>query len=116
MVQQSIEDGRCQCAVVVKDFWPFFEHTVGSDYRRSIFVALTDDLEQQVTACFIDQQITEFVQEQHPGSQELAKVFFEPAGVSDQSRPFLQSTPGAACHRTDATDIEDVVCRSTTTF
>ena len=54
MVQQSIKDGRCQCAVVVKDFWPFFEHTVGSDYRRSIFVALTDNLEQQVSAGFID--------------------------------------------------------------
>ena len=78
MVQQSIKDGRCQCTVVVKDFWPFFEHTVGSDYRRSIFVALTDNLEQQVRAGFIDREITGFVQEQNPGSQELAKVFFEP--------------------------------------
>ena len=76
MVQKSIQDGRCQCAVVVKDFWPFFEHTVGSNDRRSVFIALTDNLEQQVSAGFINRQITEFVQEQNLGPQELAKVFF----------------------------------------
>ena len=62
MVEQPVEDGGSQGGVVVEDFGPFSVDAIGRDDGRAAFVALADDLEQQVGAGFVDGQISEFVE------------------------------------------------------
>jgi len=48
VVQEPIEGGRGNGAITVKDSGPLFEGLVGGDDDRTTFVALADNLEQQV--------------------------------------------------------------------
>ena len=61
MVQEAIEQGRGQGSVVVEDFRPMFEGAVCGDNHRALFIALADDLEEQIGAGFVDRQIPQFV-------------------------------------------------------
>src|SRR6516165_4202931 len=46
VVQDAVEDGGGQRAVVVEDLGPMFVGAVGGDHHRCALVALADDLEQ----------------------------------------------------------------------
>lgn len=48
MVQHAIKDGGGNGAVVVEDFGPCFEGFVGGEDDGSLFVALTEDLKEEV--------------------------------------------------------------------
>jgi len=61
MVQEAIEQGRSQGSVIVEDLGPVFKGAIGGDNDGALFVALADDLEQQVGAGLIDRQVSQFV-------------------------------------------------------
>ena len=65
MVQEAVEDGGGQGAVVVEDLGPVFEGSVGGDDDGALLVALADDLEEQIGAVLVDGQIAEFVEDEH---------------------------------------------------
>ena len=73
MMEEAVEDGGCECGVVVEDFGPVFVGAIGGDDQSALFVSLADDLEQQVGSGFVDGQKAEFVQDQkgRPG------IFFQ---------------------------------------
>ena len=48
MVKEAIEDGGGDGAIAVEDSGPLFKGFVGGDDDRTAFVALADDLEEQV--------------------------------------------------------------------
>ena len=52
VVKQSVEQRRCQGAVVVEDLGPILECPIGGDDDRSLFISLADNLEEQVCAAF----------------------------------------------------------------
>ena len=54
VVQETVQHGACQGAVVVEDFWPVFIGLIGRDDGRTSFVPLAEDLEEQIGAGFID--------------------------------------------------------------
>jgi hypothetical protein len=54
MVQEPVQNRRSQGAVVIEDFGPVFIGLVGGQDDRTMLIALADDLEEQVSACFID--------------------------------------------------------------
>jgi hypothetical protein len=57
MVQQSVQQSRCQSAVIIENGGPVLEYIICSDDDRSLFVSLADNLEQQVCYGFIDRQV-----------------------------------------------------------
>ena len=61
MMQQSIQDGRGNGAVIVEDAGPLFERFVGRQDDGTTLVTLADDLEEQVGAVLIDGQIANLV-------------------------------------------------------
>ena len=61
MVQQAIEQRRCQSTFVVEDLRPVLEGPDTGNDRRAALIALTDDLEEVIGAELIDRQIPQFV-------------------------------------------------------
>ena len=62
MVKEAIKDGGGDGAIAVEDSGPLFKGFVGGDDDRTAFVALTDDLEEQVGSALIDGQVADLVQ------------------------------------------------------
>jgi len=56
VVQESVEHGAGQGAVVVEDFGPAFIRLVGGQQDGSPLVTLADDLEEQICAGFVGRQ------------------------------------------------------------
>ena len=54
VMEDAVEDGGGQGAVVVEDLRPVLVDAVGGDHHRSALVALADDLEQEVGAELVD--------------------------------------------------------------
>ena len=81
MVEQPVEDGGGQGRIVVEDLGPVLEYAIGGDRDRGAFVALADDLEQQVGPGLVDGEIAEFVEDQQPGSDIASEVAFELTGA-----------------------------------
>ena len=65
VMQDTVEDCGGQRAVVVEDLGPMLVDAIGGDHDRRAFVALADDLEQQVCAVLVDRQVTELVDNQY---------------------------------------------------
>jgi hypothetical protein len=61
VVEEAVENGGGEGAVVVEDGGPVLEDLVGGQDDGPAFVALTDDLKEQVGAAFVDGQIAQFV-------------------------------------------------------
>ena len=57
VVEDAVEDGRGQGAVIVEHRRPVLVDLVGGQHDGAAFVALADDLEQQVGPVLVDGQI-----------------------------------------------------------
>ena len=64
MVEQAVEQGRSQGAVVVEDLGPLLEGTIGRNHRRAPLVAVADHLEQGIGAELIDWQVAQLVDDE----------------------------------------------------
>ncbi len=60
-MQQAVQNGAGERAVVVKDLGPVFVGLVGREHDGTSFIALADDLEEQVRTGFVDGQIANFI-------------------------------------------------------
>ena len=54
VMEQPIQDGGGDGAVVVEDLGPGFVAFVAGEQDRSAFVAVADDLEEELCALFVD--------------------------------------------------------------
>lgn len=81
MVKEAVEDGGGDDAVVVEDGRPVFEGLVGGEDDGALFVALTDDLEEQVGAEFVDGQEAELVDDEKRRAKELGEFLVEAVGL-----------------------------------
>ena len=80
MMQETVKDGGREGIVVVEDFAPFFEDAIRSDDGGAALIALTDDLEQEISTDFIDGEVAELIKDQDLGSKELTEVLLESSG------------------------------------
>jgi hypothetical protein len=71
VVEEAVEDGGSEGAVIVKDRRPFLELLVCGQDDGAAFISVTDDLEEQVGTFFIDGQVTEFVDDEYGRPQVL---------------------------------------------
>jgi hypothetical protein len=58
-VQHAVEDGRSHAGIVVEDFRPALERLVGRDDDGAAFIALANDLEEQVGGDLVEREIPE---------------------------------------------------------
>ena len=79
VVQEPVQHGAGEGAVVVEDFGPVFIGLVGGQQDGALLVTLADDLEEQIRAGFVDGQIAQFVHGQDSGLEVTFKFGFEPA-------------------------------------
>ena len=63
-MEQAIEDGRRDAGVVVEDRGPVLVGLVRRDDDGASFVALADDLEEQVRPGLVERQVADFVQDE----------------------------------------------------
>ena len=54
MMQDAVENGRGERGVVVEDGRPLLEDLVGGQHDGALFVALADNLEEQVRPAIVD--------------------------------------------------------------
>lgn len=80
MVQKTIEDGGSDGAVVVEDFRPVFEDPIGREEDGPAFIAMADDLEEEIRAGLIEGQIAEFIDQQQIGFEVLFHFELESTG------------------------------------
>src|SRR5215471_10077294 len=80
VVQDAVEDGGGEGAVVIEDLSPVFVDAVGGDHQRRALVALADNLEQQVGTVFVDRQVAELVDDKQAGLEVAADLPLEAAG------------------------------------
>ena len=80
VVQKAVEDGRGERGVVVKYFGPVFISLVGGEDGGSGFIALAEDLEEQIGAGFVDGQITKFIDQEDVRAQVFFEFEFEAIG------------------------------------
>ena len=76
VMEEAVQNGGGEGAVVVEDPGPLFEGLVGGQHDGAAFVALADDLEEQIGAVLVDGQVAEFVQDQQSGAGGIVAVRF----------------------------------------
>jgi len=64
VMEETVEDGGGDDAVVVEDRGPALEGLVGGEDDSALLVALANDLEEQVGAVFVDGHKPELINEQ----------------------------------------------------
>jgi hypothetical protein len=95
-MQEAIEQGGGERAVVVEDLRPALVDAVGCDDRAAVLIAATDDLEEQIGAGFIDRQIAELVNQYEvalgisPNIRALQRCSFLSREVSKHTHPRLR--------------------------
>ena len=73
VVQQPIQDGGGQGAVIVEHLGPLLKRPVGGDHDRALFIAQADDLEEEIGPRLVNGEVAEFVEDE----QRRFGVFFE---------------------------------------
>jgi hypothetical protein len=79
-MQESVEDGGGEDGVVVEDLGPGFVGLVGGEDDGTAFVALADDLEEEVGAGFVDREISQFVDDEQRRAEELLEFLGQAVG------------------------------------
>jgi hypothetical protein len=72
-VKEAIEDGGGDGAIAVEDSGPLFKGFVGGDDDRTAFVALTDDLEEQVGSALEILSKVVYREQAHPSLNWLVR-------------------------------------------
>ena len=80
VVQEAIENGGGEGAVVVEDFGPVFVGSVGGDDHGALLVAKADDLEEEIGAMLVDGQKTQLVANEQRGCEVFLELGFEAIG------------------------------------
>ena len=80
-MQQPIEDGGGQGAVIVEYLGPILEGSVRGHHDRSLFIAQADDLEEQIGTGLVNGEVAELVQYEQRGFGVLFEFRFETTGT-----------------------------------
>lgn len=75
VVEEAIQHGGSDGAVVVEDGGPLLEGFIGGQDERAAFVALADDLKEQVGSVLVNGQIAHFVQDEQLGERYFRSWF-----------------------------------------
>jgi hypothetical protein len=83
MMEQPVQDGGRQGAVIVKDFGPLLKGAVGGNDDCPLFIAqrggVLDHLEEQIGTGLINGQVAQLVEDEERGFGVFLQFRFEPA-------------------------------------
>src|SRR5271157_1767359 len=79
VMEQTVQDGGGNGAVVVEDAGPLFEWFISGQHDGATFVTLTDDLEEEVGTALVDGKIAKLIQCQKLWPEVFLKFAFERA-------------------------------------
>jgi hypothetical protein len=54
VMQETVEDGRGQCSVMVEDFRPILKGPVGGNNHGAPFISVDDDLKKEIRSPFVN--------------------------------------------------------------
>ena len=80
VMEEPIENGGSEGGIVIEDTGPLFERLVCGENNGAMFIALADDLKEEVGAGLIDGEVAEFINDQETWREELFKLRFEAVG------------------------------------
>lgn len=80
VVQEAVQDGGSEGGVVVEYLGPGFVGLVGGKDDGTSFVALADDLEEEISPSLVDGQIPQFINHEYGRAQEFLEFDSEPVG------------------------------------
>jgi len=63
-MEKTIKDGRGEHGVIVEDLRPLVKGSVGGNDNGTPFIALTDDLKEEIGAQFVNGQVSKFVKDE----------------------------------------------------
>ena len=78
VIEQPIQDGRGQGAVMVKDGGPLLKNAVGGNDQRPLFIAEADHLEEQIGAGLVNGERAELVEDEERRFGLFFQFRFEP--------------------------------------
>src|SRR5438093_976282 len=79
MMKEAVQHRGGDGAVAVEDGWPLLEGFVGGEDDGAAFVALADDLEEEIGAALIDGEVADLVEDEQGGGEVFAQLGFERA-------------------------------------
>lgn len=77
VVEEAVQNGGSDGAVVVEDAGPLLEGFVGGQDNGTAFVTLADYLEKEIGAVLIYRKISDLVQNQYFGAQIFSEFDFK---------------------------------------
>ena len=80
MVEETVEDGGSDAAVVVEDRRPQLVGLVGGQDDRASLVALADDLEEEIGTGLVEGQVSKLVHAEQVRGDVLPELGLEPLG------------------------------------
>ena len=72
MVRQAVQQGRCH-AFALKDLAPVAERQVAGQQQTAAFVAICENLKQQLCTAAAERQVSEFIHDQQIGAIQLSQ-------------------------------------------
>ena len=79
-VQDAVEDGAGEAGIVIEDFGPALVLQVGGEDQRALFVALADELEDEISADLVERHVSKLITHQNAWRQVPAELGAEPVG------------------------------------
>jgi hypothetical protein len=73
MVSQSVQQGRCH-AFALKDLPPVAERQVAGQQQTTAFIAIGENLKQQLRTAATERQVPEFIHDQQIRTIQLSQV------------------------------------------
>jgi hypothetical protein len=77
VMQQAIQDGCREGAVIIKNLGPFLKGAVRGHHDRALLIAQRDNLEEQIGARLVNRQVAEFVEDEQRGFGVFLQFRFE---------------------------------------
>jgi hypothetical protein len=78
-MKEAVENRRSYRAVAIEDGGPLLEGFIGGKHDGAAFVALADDLEEQVGAALVDREIADLVEDEQRWSELFPEFGLEGA-------------------------------------
>ena len=73
MVRQAVQEGRCH-AFALEDLTPVAERQIAGQQQAAAFIAIGEDLKQQLRTAAAERQVSQFIHDQQIRAVQLRQI------------------------------------------